>query len=121
MRRKALSLEADLTRVKNPLNLVIVPSPDLIKLISSSAQPHQTVIGFALEAAENLQASAEKKLKSKNLDAIVANDLETMNSDHIHATVILKDGRTVSPNEKLSKAQFADWLLDEVEKMRHEG
>ena len=50
-----------------------------------------------------------------------------MGSEKIQATVILKDGNIIKPNDgnsdndkdkKLSKAEFADWLLDEVEKMR---
>ena len=79
------------------------------------------VIGFALKAAENLLESAQKKLESKQLDAIVAiiaNSLETMGSKKIQATVILKDGRTLSPGKKLTKSEFAGWLLDEVENMR---
>lgn len=79
------------------------------------------MIGFALEAAENLLESAQKKLESKQLDAIVANNLDTMNSDQIQATVILKDGNIIKPNDgnndnglKLSKSDLARWLLSEV-------
>lgn len=118
-RPKTPILDTKLKRTKNPLILELEPTPDLIKLISSNAKPHQTVIGFALEAEENLLESAQKKLESKNLDAIVANDLETMGSSEIEATVFLRNGKTLSPNKKLSKAEFADWLLDEIEQMRH--
>ncbi|MCH8823109.1 MAG: phosphopantothenoylcysteine decarboxylase [Planctomycetes bacterium] len=117
-RPKTAVLDAKLKRTKNPLNLELEPTPDLIQLISSNAKPHQTVIGFALEAAENLLESAQKKLESKQLDAIVANSLETMGSNEIEATLILKDGKTLRPDKKLSKSEFADWLLDEVENMR---
>lgn len=117
-RPKTAILDAKLKRTKTPLILELEPTPDLIELISKTAKPHQTVIGFALESANQLLESAQQKLKSKQLDAIVANDLQTMGSDEIEATVILKDGRTLTPDTKLSKADFADWLLDEVENMR---
>ncbi len=75
-------------------------------------------IGFALETAEDLVDSARHKLDAKQLDAIVANDLETMNSETINATLLLRDGRTLSPEQALQKIEFADWLLDQLDTIR---
>lgn len=117
-RPKTANLDAKMKLKKSQLNLILEPNPDLIQLISTFSQPHQTVIGFALEATDKLLESAQKKLKAKQLDAIVANDLQTMGSDQIQATLLLRDGSTRSPNKKLSKSDFANWLLDEVMNMR---
>lgn len=119
-RPKTTDLDAKMKLDKSQINLILQRNPDLIQLISTFSQPHQTVIGFALESADKLLESAQQKLKSKNLDAIVANDLKTMGSDKIEATVILKDGKTLKPDDgkKLSKAEFADWLLEAIAAMR---
>ena len=47
---------------------------DILKTMGQSKKPGQVLVGFALET-ENEVASAEKKLKSKNLDYIVLNSL----------------------------------------------
>ena len=53
------------------LNLKLKPTKDILKWAGKNKK-HQTVIGFALED-KNLRKNAEKKLKEKNLDMIVAN------------------------------------------------
>ena len=78
-------------------------------------------IGFALETADRLEDSARLKLAEKHLDAIVANDLETMDSETINATLLLRDGRTLTPGKALPKIDFADWLLDQLDTIREEG
>jgi len=59
---------------KSKRNLVIrlKPTVDILKWAGKHKKQKQVVVGFALED-KNLQAGAEKKLKEKNLDMIVAN------------------------------------------------
>jgi hypothetical protein len=45
----------------------------------------------------------------------VANPLETMDSETIEAVVIGHDGFEAKTNGKISKAEFAPWLLDVIE------
>ena len=99
-------------------NLALEPTPDLLADLALTSRPDQTLIGFALEPADQLIESARRKLEQKHLDAIVANDLMTMDSDTITATLLLRDGRTLSPGRELEKLEFADWLLDELATIR---
>ncbi|MHC4142569.1 MAG: phosphopantothenoylcysteine decarboxylase domain-containing protein [Planctomycetota bacterium] len=96
-------------------NLQLEPTPDLLGGLAAITRPDQITIGFALEPAERLAASARAKLAAKNIDAIVANPLETIGSDRIRATVILRDGRTLAPpGGDCLKREFAEWLLDQL-------
>lgn len=99
-------------------NLALEPTPDLLADLAQTSRPDQTLIGFALEPADQLIESARRKLEQKHLDAIVANDLTTMDSDTITATLLLRDGRILSPGRELEKVQFANWLLDELATIR---
>jgi phosphopantothenoylcysteine decarboxylase/phosphopantothenate--cysteine ligase len=103
-------------RGDRPWSLDLEPTPDLLEELAAITRPDQTVIGFALEPAERLPEAARGKLVAKRLAAIVANPLETMESDRIEATVLLRDGRTLTPPAGArSKLEFAGWLLDELE------
>ncbi len=59
-------------RGDSKLSLSLKPTVDILKEIGSSKHSGQVVVGFALET-ENEIDNALKKLKSKNLDAIIVN------------------------------------------------
>ena len=50
------------------------PTVDILKALDKSRKTDQLIIGFAAET-KNLLENASKKLESKNLDLIVANDV----------------------------------------------
>jgi phosphopantothenoylcysteine decarboxylase/phosphopantothenate--cysteine ligase len=52
--------------------LQLKPTTDILKWTGQHKRPSQIVVGFALED-RNLRANAERKLREKNLDMIVAN------------------------------------------------
>lgn len=54
------------------LILQLKPTPDILKWAGRHKRKGQILVGFALED-RNLRANAEKKLREKNLDMIVAN------------------------------------------------
>ena len=57
----------------------------------------------------------QEKLQRKGLDAIVANPLETVDSESVQAKVLLADGTWLKPtNATLSKSDFARWLMDAI-------
>ncbi|MFC4760616.1 bifunctional phosphopantothenoylcysteine decarboxylase/phosphopantothenate--cysteine ligase CoaBC [Fructobacillus durionis] len=56
------------------LTLDLVQNPDILKTVGTQKKPGQVVIGFAAETNDLLQ-NAERKLKSKQADMIVANDV----------------------------------------------
>jgi phosphopantothenoylcysteine synthetase/decarboxylase len=58
-------------RADKSLTIKLKPTPDILKW-ASRHKKKQIVVGFALEE-KNLRANAEKKLKEKNLDVIIAN------------------------------------------------
>lgn len=97
----------------DPLTLELRPTPDLLAASSKVARPDQLMVGFALEPADGLKASATDKLRRKGVDLLVANPLETMESPDIEATLIasepLKSFEQQTP--RLTKTQFAQWLL----------
>ncbi len=91
------------------------PTPDLLTEAVAAARPDQTIIAFALEPAEGLIEAARRKLSAKGAHAIVANPLETMESDNVAATLILRDGRAlVPPRSPCSKREFAEWLMEKI-------
>jgi len=120
---------AKLRRGEAPLLLELVPTPDLLAEAAALRQPHQIVIGFALQPAETLLDSAREKMLRKGagrggrggLDAIVANPLETMDSEHVSATLLLRDGTSRTAPARLAKPAFAEWLLREIEQLRQNG
>ncbi|MGD0784704.1 MAG: phosphopantothenoylcysteine decarboxylase [Sedimentisphaerales bacterium] len=59
---------------KSDKNLIIKlkPTIDILKWAGKNKKKNQVVVGFALED-KNLRRNAEKKLKDKNLDMIIAN------------------------------------------------
>jgi phosphopantothenoylcysteine decarboxylase / phosphopantothenate---cysteine ligase len=105
-------------RTNTPLMLELEPTPDLLAGVSSRRKPGQFLVGFALEPRADLLSSAKSKLERKGVDLVVANPLETMDSDDIEAILVGRDGSLVhSPGgdgAKMSKRAFVRWLLEEL-------
>jgi phosphopantothenoylcysteine synthetase/decarboxylase len=59
-------------RTDKNLIIKLKPTIDILKWAGKNKKRGQVVVGFALED-KNLQKNAEKKLKEKNLDMIIAN------------------------------------------------
>ena len=106
-----------LPRNSEGLRLELVPTPDLVQLCARKRQSHQRIVGFALEEPESLDARAMQKLRTKQLDAIVANPLGTMDSECIAAKIFTPDARTHWPVHAgtINKLSFAKWLVGWIE------
>jgi len=80
-------------------------------------------VGFAAET-ENIIANAAGKMKNKNLDMIVANDISRSDvgfgTEDNQVTVILKNG-TKEPLPKMGKDEVADALLDRIISLKAGG
>lgn len=117
-RSGALDPGTKLRRGEATLVLELEPTPDLLAEAARGARPDQLLIGFALEPGGRLLASASEKLRRKKLDLIVANPLETMDASGIDAWILASAwiGRGEEPIRvgPMSKAEFADRLLDEI-------
>lgn len=92
------------------LVLELEPVPDLLARTRPFRQAGSTVVGFALEPAELLEGSARAKLDRKDLDAIVANPLETMDARDVDGALYLRCGERRAPAGRLLKPAFAEWL-----------
>jgi phosphopantothenoylcysteine decarboxylase/phosphopantothenate--cysteine ligase len=73
----------------------------------------QVLVGFALESDEG-HANAQRKLESKNLDAIVLNHPDTFSSATVSAEVLERGGDWGDP-QRLSKEGLAKIVLDFIE------
>ncbi len=98
------------------LVLELVGTPDILKELGKKKSKGQIMVGFAAET-ENVLENARKKLKSKNLDFIVANDV-TMEgagfaADTNIVTIIDKKGDTAALPQ-MSKHHVAEAILDKV-------
>lgn len=85
-----------------PLSLQLVPTRDI--LASLPQQDRQfLVVGFAAETID-VEEYAERKLRDKNCDIIVANDVSSahsgMDSDENEVTILFRNGE----KEKISRA-----------------
>lgn len=83
----------------------LTQNPDLLKTLASSKKNNQIFVGFALET-QDLINNALKKLESKNLDFIIANQPENFDSNQAKIKLINKQGQ-ITPFEDLSKQEIA--------------
>lgn len=111
--------EQKIRRTDQKLVLELEPTPDLLAACGRKKRPDQFVVGFALEPRERLISSATSKLERKNLDLVVANPLETMDSETIEATVMSRGGGEHRTAGAITKDAFAPWLLDQITAARH--
>jgi len=104
---------------EGPTSLELEPVEDLLAGLAALSSPGQIRIGFALEEPKDLLERAKRKLRAKDLDAIVANPLSSMESDSIEATLIHRDGRCEELPGPTSKKEFAQWLLERISSLIH--
>lgn len=111
--RPAAVAEQKIKRGREPLELRLEPNPDILEALGRR-RDGKILIGFAAET-ENLAANAEKKLRKKNLDMIVANNVAEPGSgfdgDTNVATIIDRGGAKRSL-PLLSKDELADRIYD---------
>lgn len=112
---------------RQAITLELVPTQDLLAGCAARRADAiggwgaaQRLVGFALEPRERLLESARAKLTRKDLDAIIANPLETMDSPDIEATLIVRLGNADAQSTaagRQSKNSFADWLVGQLRRI----
>ncbi|MEW6661666.1 MAG: bifunctional phosphopantothenoylcysteine decarboxylase/phosphopantothenate--cysteine ligase CoaBC [Bacillota bacterium] len=113
-----ISNPADHKIKKSGDNLVLElePTIDILGSIGKLKKPHQIIIGFAAET-DDLLHNALHKLRKKNLDLIVANDVTQLGAgfetDTNIAILLTKDGAKISL-PMMTKLQLAHKILDQV-------
>jgi phosphopantothenoylcysteine decarboxylase/phosphopantothenate--cysteine ligase len=102
-------------RGKDPIELRLEPNRDILKEIGARKNG-KMVVGFAAET-EDLIANAEKKLRDKNLDMIVANNVSETGAgfdvDTNVATILDRNG-AVRSLPLMSKDELAEQIFDHL-------
>jgi phosphopantothenoylcysteine decarboxylase / phosphopantothenate---cysteine ligase len=97
------------------LNLVLDKNPDILQTLGAR-KTKQFLVGFAAET-QNLLDNAKEKIRKKNLDMIVANDVTLQgagfNADTNVVKFLFPDG-IVKSLEKMPKSEVAEAILDIV-------
>ena len=102
-------------KVTDELNISLIKDNDILKALGENKE-NQILVGFAAES-NNVIENARKKLSSKNLDYIVANDITSKNtgfaSNENKVTILSKDGTEVSL-DKMTKRSVAKNIFDVI-------
>jgi phosphopantothenoylcysteine synthetase/decarboxylase len=98
------------------LELKLAPTPDILKHLATLRRNGQTVVGFAAET-QRVEEYAQRKLREKSLDWIVANDVSQpgigMESD-ANAVLLLGRGGERAAFGPAPKREVADFILGRV-------
>lgn len=99
-------------------NIKLKINTDILKKLSEKKKAKQVLIGFAAES-ENLEVYAQEKLRTKNLDYIIANNISPdktidtgFNSDY-NEVLIINSKNTISVPRN-TKENIAKSIFDEV-------
>lgn len=108
-------------KTQTSLTLELERTPDILQEVARAKRDGLLVVGFAAET-ENILGNAREKLRSKNLDAIVANDvtLEGAGFDTVsnEVTIISRDRKAPVHIPLMAKTNVANLILDEVVRLR---
>jgi len=103
------------------LTLNLAKTEDILASLGKIKQPHQTLVGFALET-NNEVPNALQKLKDKNADIIVLNSLQDEGAGFGHdtnkITILKREGAPVALPLQ-SKADAAAAIVDQILELRH--
>lgn len=97
------------------LNICLTRDNDILKSLGD-IKTHQILVGFAAESNDVLK-NAEKKLKNKNLDFIVANDITSSDTgfgSEDNKVVIISKNNEKLELEKMSKKEVASNIFDMI-------
>jgi phosphopantothenoylcysteine decarboxylase/phosphopantothenate--cysteine ligase len=105
------------------MELKLERTADILKEVAQSRRNGQLVIGFAAET-ERVADHAREKLVSKQLDAIVANDVSApdagFDSENNAMVILFRDKTEIVDVPLMSKVDAAHRILDEIIKLRSE-
>jgi len=107
-------------KTNDSITLTLERTTDVLSQVAASRTNGMLVIGFAAET-ENVVENATEKLRIKNLDAIIANDVTRTDSGFDTATnaitIITRDDHSIAL-PVLSKREAADRILDVIVQLR---
>jgi len=122
--RPAARAAEKIKKFDSSLTLSLEPTPDILAEVSRDRREGLLVIGFAAET-ERVVENAREKLRRKNLDAVVANDLTQdgagFDTETNVITLLTRDREEPAALPLMSKLDAAHRILDEVVRLRRSG
>jgi phosphopantothenoylcysteine decarboxylase/phosphopantothenate--cysteine ligase len=103
------------------ITITLVKNPDILKELGEK-KDQQILVGFAAET-EKLLENAQTKLKNKNLDLVVANDVTAVGAGFDADTNIVKliyPSGVVEELKQMTKQDLAEIILDKIGKLLQE-
>lgn len=118
--RAAAPVDQKMKKDAQELQLGLVRTEDILAGLGKSKPAGQVLVGFAAETNDVL-AHAADKLKRKNADLFIANDVSRgdigFSADQNEIHILYASGRTVKV-EKAPKKRIANAILDAVKEVR---
>ena len=119
--RPASRATSKIKKSEAALSIELVPTPDILAEVAGARHNGLLVIGFAAETGDVLE-NAQDKLRRKQLDAIVANDITREGAgfdvETNIITLIARDTDAPVALPLMSKLEAAHRILDEVLRLR---
>lgn len=117
--RPKKAAEQKIKKHEGTLTVELEKNPDILAELGRK-KSRQFIVGFAAET-EDLDTNALRKVESKNLDLLVANDVTELGagfgSDTNIARLVYPDG-TISQLPRMEKLNLAHRILDEIVALR---
>ena len=102
-------------------DIVLEATPDILAGLGARKAAGQTLVGFAAET-DDLINNADRKMRHKNLDLVVANDVSATGVGFQHdtnAVCLLRPGATMVTISLTDKRSIARAVLDTVVEIRN--
>jgi phosphopantothenoylcysteine decarboxylase/phosphopantothenate--cysteine ligase len=99
------------------INLELIPNPDILKGIAARRKNFpqlEKIVAFAANDKDGLIERASQKLKNKNADYIVANDVKLSANQETTELFLLDKTGLLGSSTKVSKQLAAKWLVKEL-------
>jgi phosphopantothenoylcysteine decarboxylase/phosphopantothenate--cysteine ligase len=117
--RPAVKAGSKIKKERAEMSIELEKTPDIVRELGSKKSKNQILVGFAAET-EDLVRNAAKKLKEKNLDMIVANDVSKKGAgfdvDTNIATILPRKGRA-EYLPQMSKLELSYKILDKIKNL----
>ena len=101
-----------ISKTRDPVQLTLMETPDVVATIGAQKRPDQWVVGFALET-QDPRFRAIVKLEKKRCDLIVLNGPEAMNASTNQVEILDPEGRVVVKLEG-TKDMVAAGILQQI-------
>ncbi len=114
--KPATASETKIKKIGEEMALTLVRNVDILKTIGAEKRPGQVLVGFAAET-NDVEAYALKKLREKNLDLIVANDVSKKDAGFdvdTNRVVVYDKAGCKEELPLMSKAEVAKALMNKI-------